>query len=130
MYGAAHEMVIRPAVHVDEVLHGSGTSRNQPETILANLPYVEWVVINNKKHISYVGESTHPYGTLKKMEPIKAEETKKRMNENKSLSRIVAVVAADNVTDAIEGLKEIDAGVIKAEASGVYLYTTESLGGE
>ena len=27
-----------PAVHVDKVLNGSGTSRNQPETILANLP--------------------------------------------------------------------------------------------
>ena len=48
-----------PAVHVDKVLNGSGTSRNQPETILANLPYIEWLRIDNKKHIAYVGESTH-----------------------------------------------------------------------
>lgn len=43
-----------PAVHVDKVLNGSGTSRNQPETILANLPYIEWLRIDNKKHIAYV----------------------------------------------------------------------------
>lgn len=48
-----------PAVHVDKVLNGSGTSRNQPETILAKLPYIEWLRIDNKKHIAYVGESTH-----------------------------------------------------------------------
>ena len=31
----------RPAVHVNAVLRGSGSSRNQPETIFANLPYVK-----------------------------------------------------------------------------------------
>ena len=65
------EMMKSPAVHVDGVLHGSGTSRNQPETILANLPYVEWLKVNNKKHIAYVGRNTHAYGTLKKMDAIK-----------------------------------------------------------
>lgn len=30
-------------VHVDSALHGGGSSRNQPETILANLPDVEWL---------------------------------------------------------------------------------------
>ena len=41
-----------PAVHVDEVLNGSGSSRNQPETILANLPYIEWLQLK--------GASTFP----------------------------------------------------------------------
>lgn len=31
-----------PAAHVDSVLGGSGSSRNQPETVMANLPYIEW----------------------------------------------------------------------------------------
>src|SRR5689334_16199774 len=34
-------------VHIDSVLHGSGSSRNQPETILANMPDVEWARIND-----------------------------------------------------------------------------------
>ena len=65
------QMMIKPAVHVEGVLHGSGTSRNQPETILANLPYIEWLKIDNKKHISYVEKNTHPYGTIKRMDPMK-----------------------------------------------------------
>lgn len=58
-----------PAIRVDEVLHGSGSSRNQPETIIANLPYVEHVKIKNKKHIVFVKKSTHPFGSLKELEP-------------------------------------------------------------
>lgn len=54
-------------VHVDSALGGSGTSRNQPETILANLPYVEWLKIDRKKHIIYVGQDTHDPGTLREM---------------------------------------------------------------
>lgn len=61
------EMLIKAAVHVESLLGGSGSSRNQPETILANLPYVEWLPFNGKKHIAYVRENTHEYGTLKQM---------------------------------------------------------------
>lgn len=49
-----NELQKSPAVHVDKVLNGSGTSRNQPETILANLPYIEWAKIHNKKHLIFV----------------------------------------------------------------------------
>lgn len=120
------EMALRPAVHVDEVLHGSGTSRNQPETILANLPYVEWVVINNKKHIAFVGEPTHQYGSLKKMDPIKADETKQRLNTEKSARKIVSLVVSPDVSGAVESLKQIDIGVVTALASGIYQYATEN----
>lgn len=63
-----------PAAHVDSVLGGSGSSRSQPETILANLPYVEWLTVAGKKHIAYVGEDTHEKGTLHKMTDDKATE--------------------------------------------------------
>ena len=63
-----------PAAHVDSVLGGSGTSRSQPETILANLPYVEWLTVAGKKNIAYVGEDTHEKGTLHKMDDDKATE--------------------------------------------------------
>jgi len=69
-----------PAVHVEGVLHGSGTSRNQPETIFANLPYIEWLRINNKKHIAFVGNVTHAYGTLKQMDPRNACDTMLQYN--------------------------------------------------
>lgn len=61
------EMMKRPAVHVESFLSGSGSSRNQPETILANLPYVEWLNVDGKKNIAIVDNDTHEYGTIKKM---------------------------------------------------------------
>ena len=72
-------MCSQPAAHVDSVLSGSGSSRNQPETILANLPYVEWVLIGGKKNIAYVGESTHQKGSLKQMPSERAEKYQELM---------------------------------------------------
>jgi hypothetical protein len=68
----------KPCIHVDSELGGSGTSRNQPETILANLPYVEWFKISNKKHLSLVDAPSHHFGTLKQMDAVKAEALKSK----------------------------------------------------
>lgn len=64
------ELQKKRIVHVDGFLHGSGSSRNQPETILANLPYIEWLKYNGKKHLAYVEKSTHEFGTLREMNPV------------------------------------------------------------
>jgi len=58
--------------HVDTVLRGSGSSRNQPETILANLPYIEYTYIDRKKHLVLRDEPTHDLGTLKEVSLIEA----------------------------------------------------------
>lgn len=67
-------MCEKPCAHVDSVLGGSGSSRSQPETILANLPYVEWLLVDGKKNIAYVGDDTHAPGTLKRMDEDKNRE--------------------------------------------------------
>lgn len=67
------ELMKRPAVHVESFLSGSGSSRNQPETILANLPYVEWLNVDGKKNIAVVDAEAHEYGTLQKMSPEQEE---------------------------------------------------------
>ena len=64
------ELQKKRIVHVDGFLHGSGSSRNQPETILANLPYIEWLKYNGKKHLAYVEKTTHEFGTLREMNPV------------------------------------------------------------
>lgn len=73
-------MCEKPCAHVDSVLAGSGSSRNQPETILGSLPYVEWVNIKGKKNIAYIGEETHERGTLKKMSAEKTAEYEELMS--------------------------------------------------
>ena len=66
-----NEMYYRPAANVEIVFGGSGSSRNQVETIYASMAYVEWLYVNSKKCVAYVGEESHDYGTLKHMEEAK-----------------------------------------------------------
>ncbi|UXA00504.1 DUF262 domain-containing protein [Vibrio splendidus] len=49
---------------VDQALFGSGTSRNQPETLFANLPYIQYFRFKGKKHIFLRGTHVHELGTL------------------------------------------------------------------
>lgn len=69
-----NEMYYRPAANVEVVFGGSGSSRNQVETIYASLGYVEWLYIKGKKCVAYVGADCHPYGELKHMDKEKAEQ--------------------------------------------------------
>ena len=94
-------LVSKPAVRVEEVLRGSGSSRNQPETILANLPYIEWLRITNKKHITYVGEKSHPYGTLKQMSSINANKIAEAMSDAQENSNMMIVVSSNQLTDDV-----------------------------
>ena len=73
-------LCINDVAHVDTVLSGSGSSRNQPETIFANLPYIEWLIIANKKHLRFVGDISHPIGTLKQMDSVATHQLKEKIN--------------------------------------------------
>ena len=75
-----NEMYYRPAANVEIVFGGSGSSRNQVETIYACLPYVEWLYVNSKKCVAYIGEETHSYGTLKRMDNEKEQRYQKLMS--------------------------------------------------
>ncbi len=50
--------------NVDQALYGGNSSRNQPETIFSNLPFIQHFKYNSKKHIILRKISTHPPGTL------------------------------------------------------------------
>ncbi|MBM7014235.1 DUF262 domain-containing protein [Enterobacter cloacae] len=54
--------------NVDQSLYGSGTSRNQPETIFANLPYIQYFKYKNKKHILLRKKNVHEAGTLSEVQ--------------------------------------------------------------
>lgn len=65
----ADRLTLNMPVHVDSILGGSGSSRNQPETLLANLSDVEWMKLDERKHLVWLGRQTHELGTLKKADP-------------------------------------------------------------
>ncbi|EHS59026.1 hypothetical protein [Paenibacillus sp. Aloe-11] len=84
-----------PAAHVDSVLGGSGSSRNQPETIMANLPYIEWFFMDSKKHLALMKESTHDYGTLFRMDEVTAIEIKDKLSNAENTACEVVIVTED-----------------------------------
>lgn len=114
------ELMKTPAVHVEGVLQGSGTSRNQPETILANLPYVEWLKIANKKHIAYVGRKTHAYGTLKQMDAIHVAETTSRMKSESMQNGYSAIVVTSDLNTSITAMREFGGGTVRLIEQGAY----------
>jgi hypothetical protein len=115
------ELCQHKAVHVDSVLGGSGSSRNQPETILANLPYVEWLILNGRKHISFVGKPTHALGTLKTMDSLSVHALRSASEVAKSVIPSVIIVAENirSVSSCIEGISGIPP---VADTIGVYAH--------
>lgn len=77
-----NEMYFRPAANVEVVFGGSGSSRNQVETIFASLAYVLWLNVNAKKCIAYVGEAVHPYGEIARMDAEQEKVYNALMTEN------------------------------------------------
>jgi hypothetical protein len=101
--GLWRELKRLPAVHVDTVLAGSGSSRNQPETLLANLPFIEYLVVDKRKHISLVNGRTHPAGTIRKMDDVAIEICKQALRDAKP-QRLRVVVVVEAVGPAAQDL--------------------------
>jgi hypothetical protein len=120
------QLQVSPVVHVDEVLHGSGTSRNQPETILANLPYIEWLKVNGKKNIAFVGKETHPYGTIQMMDAIAADKllSKGGGSKTKAIPKFVIVTA--NIKETFDFFRRRCSGNTMMLGNGVYCYQTKT----
>jgi len=116
------ELVRKPAVHVEGVLHGSGTSRNQPETIFANLPYIEWLKIDNKKHISYVGKQTHAFGKLREMDAVHAAEVVNALQITQASRSYTAIIVTSDIGKATQTMTASSPGTLSTVMQGAYRY--------
>lgn len=108
-----------PAAHVDSVLGGSGSSRNQPETIMANLPYIEWFFMDGKKHLALMKEPTHDYGTLYKMDDVAATEIRDNLL-NKENTTCEVVIVTENIKETAEAFEKVSGMPLKPISPGVY----------
>ncbi|HBB8011858.1 TPA: DUF262 domain-containing protein, partial [Escherichia coli] len=59
---------IRGFCNVEQVLYGSSSSRNQPETIFANLPYIQHFKYEKKKHLLLRSHNVHDAATLSEIQ--------------------------------------------------------------
>jgi hypothetical protein len=72
--------------NVDQSLYGSGSSRNQPETILANLPYVQHFLYKKKKHILLRSESIREPATLSEVQGADFRKLRKQLDSYFNIS--------------------------------------------
>lgn len=117
-------LLANPAIRVEDVLNGSGSSRNQPETIFANLPYIEWLKVDNKKHIAYVGRTTHSYGTLLQMDGIDVDRITAQHSED--VSGTFLLIVTNDIANTAANINSCLGVSAKAIAEGVYEFLTES----
>lgn len=110
-----------PAVHVDSALAGSGTSRNQPETIFANLPYIEHLQIDGKKHITLLDKDSHKVGTTRPMDPVAAEMLRTE-HKRAALNSVTSVmVVTGDIRVATQTFEDILGSPARPLSAGVYL---------
>ena len=117
-----NELSQHKAVHVDSVLAGSGSSRNQPETILASLSYVEWLLIDGRKHISFIGTPTHAPGTLKQMDNLAAQALRDAIRAAAAVMP-AAIIVVENTRSISSCLESVSGLPPTAVASGIYRHT-------
>lgn len=119
-------LLASPAIRVEEVLNGSGSSRNQPETIFANLPYIQWLKLDNKKHIAYVGKPTHAFGTLQQMDGMHVAELVKAGKTSLETRETLVVVSTNNVARAGKIIETLAGRAISVTQEGHYVYNYNS----
>lgn len=53
--------------NVEQVLQGASTSRHHPETIFANLPYIQFFKFDKRKHLIMIDSQTHKLGEIEEL---------------------------------------------------------------
>ncbi|TKG13283.1 DUF262 domain-containing protein [Vibrio lentus] len=61
------ELTLKGFSNVDQALFGGGTSRNQPETVFAHLPYIQHFKYQKRKHLLLRGCDVHELGKLSEL---------------------------------------------------------------
>lgn len=128
----AERLTLNMPIHVDSVLGGSGSSRNQPETLLANLPEVEWMRLEERKHLVWVGRKTHELGTLKRADPYTVKLAISTLADAKTIAnqkQISLLILTSHLSRASQFVSLVFQGAQPKPLEGgtAYLITSEHL---
>ena len=117
----------KPAIHVDSELGGSGSSRNQPETILANLPFIGFFKHHRKKHLSLINKNYSAFGELKEIDSIYREEIIENLTKYNSglLETTQIIIVSDDLTAHANLLNHASKTKGVFEQEGIYRYEND-----
>ncbi|NOI14083.1 DUF262 domain-containing protein [Vibrio hepatarius] len=97
-----NELTVKGFSNVDQALYGGGSSRNQPETVFAHLPYIQHFRYKNRKHLLLRNESVHELGILSELQSSELRMVRKKIDNYTALSN---QTIADSQASIIQMLK-------------------------
>ncbi|OUR63349.1 hypothetical protein A9Q74_01315 [Colwellia sp. 39_35_sub15_T18] len=83
-----NDLVRQGFVNVDQALYGGGSSRNQPETILANLTCINHFKFKSRKHLLLRNSNVHELGTLQELTSTEVRLAKRKIENYLSFSNL------------------------------------------
>ncbi|BDP33088.1 DUF262 domain-containing protein [Vibrio vulnificus] len=105
-----NELTIKGFSNVDQALYGGGSSRNQPETVFAHLPYIQHFRYKNRKHLLLRNDAVHELGVLSELQSSELRMVRKKIDNYTALSN---QTIADSQASIVQTLKSAFDAVTK-----------------
>ncbi|HAS6237132.1 TPA: DUF262 domain-containing protein [Vibrio vulnificus] len=105
-----NELTIKGFSNVDQALYGGGSSRNQPETVFAHLPYIQHFRYKNRKHLLLRNDAVHELGLLSELQSSELRMVRKKIDNYTALSN---QTIADSQASIVQTLKSAFDAVTK-----------------
>ncbi|MDX2370948.1 MAG: DUF262 domain-containing protein [Colwellia sp.] len=106
--------------NVEQSLEGGATSRNQPETVFANLPYIQHFKFERRKHLVLRNSNQHLIGTSQELPQNEQKNVRDSITEHKKFSQSALATSFAQVLSKLKN--EID---LLHEKSPGFLVETE-----
>ena len=88
--------------YIEGILGGSGSSRHIPETVLANLPYVEHFKYKKKKHLFLSETATHELGEIKSLDASQLRKVKKKLDNLNKFDHYTFTLEMENALNLLK----------------------------
>uniref|UniRef100_UPI003F8768B6 DUF262 domain-containing protein n=1 Tax=Vibrio sp. WZ-1 TaxID=3454501 RepID=UPI003F8768B6 len=83
--------------NVEQALQGSFTSRHQPETIFANLPYIQYFKYERRKHLVLRESNQHALGEIQELPLKEQRQVRRALASNKKFSQSLLAAQLEKV---------------------------------
>ncbi|MEN8941118.1 DUF262 domain-containing protein [Acinetobacter baumannii] len=92
--------------NVEQVLQGANTSRHHPETIFANLPYIQFFKFDKRKHLIMIDSQTHKLGEIEELSLKDQRWVRNAITANKSFNISETAIKISSIVSELD--KEVE----------------------
>lgn len=116
-----NELTVKGFSNVDQALFGGGSSRNQPETVFAHLPYIQHFKYKNRKHLLLRNDAVHELGQLSELHSSELRMVRKKIDNYTALSNQIIAESQESIAQTLRSafdavIKKFPGDVLVEEA--------------